>query len=382
MRIGILTFHRAINYGAYLQSYALAKAIMEQMKDCNVEIIDYDTKSAQHYYVKNIFKEGKKTGWKIGFQVRKYFSFKKNLKKLPLSNDSCFTDNFSYLINKINGKYDVIVAGSDQIWKLNGFRGFPNAYFLPGNLDGIKISYAASSRSNLNEFDEDTVRKLNELILDFKYIGVRDHQTYKSLKGLNERINIHINCDPVFLYDFKNELIDPEMVLKKKYHFSKNKPIIGFMTHNEKVIELINKKFGNDAVLISLFIPHKLTKNCSSLSPFEFASIFSGLDYFVTSYFHGLCFAIKNSIPFCALEEKQGESLLTSKMRDLLEEVDLLDNYKRIDTEEYLDWIIANIEKEISNNEKKDNSRILNNLKETSISFFDTLKCINDDLQI
>ena len=39
MKIGILTFHRAFNYGALLQCFALSKYL--RMKGCNVEIIDY-----------------------------------------------------------------------------------------------------------------------------------------------------------------------------------------------------------------------------------------------------------------------------------------------------------------------------------------------------
>ena len=38
-RIGILTFHRAINYGACLQAYALKKYIKDQGNEC--DIIDY-----------------------------------------------------------------------------------------------------------------------------------------------------------------------------------------------------------------------------------------------------------------------------------------------------------------------------------------------------
>ena len=39
MRVGILTFHRALNYGAVLQCYALQKVL--ESKSCDVEIIDY-----------------------------------------------------------------------------------------------------------------------------------------------------------------------------------------------------------------------------------------------------------------------------------------------------------------------------------------------------
>ena len=40
IRIGIMTFHWACNYGAVIQAYALQEYI-KQRYDCEVEIIDY-----------------------------------------------------------------------------------------------------------------------------------------------------------------------------------------------------------------------------------------------------------------------------------------------------------------------------------------------------
>lgn len=41
MRIGILTFHKPINYGAFLQAFSLAEGIQENIPNANVEIVDY-----------------------------------------------------------------------------------------------------------------------------------------------------------------------------------------------------------------------------------------------------------------------------------------------------------------------------------------------------
>ena len=45
MNIGILTFHRAVNYGAFLQSYSLCKALNRE-SDIKAEVIDYSMQSA------------------------------------------------------------------------------------------------------------------------------------------------------------------------------------------------------------------------------------------------------------------------------------------------------------------------------------------------
>lgn len=41
MKIGILTFHKAYNYGATLQAYALQKILVKLSKENEVEFIDY-----------------------------------------------------------------------------------------------------------------------------------------------------------------------------------------------------------------------------------------------------------------------------------------------------------------------------------------------------
>lgn len=46
--IGIITFHRAINYGAVLQAYALSKYINDI--GGNVEIIDYKSNFISKFY--------------------------------------------------------------------------------------------------------------------------------------------------------------------------------------------------------------------------------------------------------------------------------------------------------------------------------------------
>ena len=41
MKIGILTFHRPINYGAYLQAFSLQDRLKEYLREATIEIVDY-----------------------------------------------------------------------------------------------------------------------------------------------------------------------------------------------------------------------------------------------------------------------------------------------------------------------------------------------------
>lgn len=41
VKVGILTYHRSLNYGAVMQAYCLAEEIQKRFPDVSVEIVDY-----------------------------------------------------------------------------------------------------------------------------------------------------------------------------------------------------------------------------------------------------------------------------------------------------------------------------------------------------
>ena len=347
MRIGILTYHRSVNYGAYLQSYALQKAISKRIANSEVEIIDYHSRRAKNEELMMIARDIKHGN--MWFSLRLHHMFSVEQQKLPLSPDRLLSDNLVKFRTKFFNKYDIIVAGSDQIWRLNSFRGFPNAYWLPGEMKSHKMSYAASSRSNIDTIDMNTRNAIRDMLNSFSYIGVRDVVTLKELEKVTDN-KIWINCDPVFLHEFSEVKMDYDTILKNRFGINHiNKPIIGFMTRDEHAIESIIDTLGDSAEYVSIYIPHKKTKNSPSLSPFEFVSLIENLDFLVTSYFHGLCFAIKGNTPVIALEKRPGENQSNSKMFDLLNTIGRQDLYLASGSESYIDIMIRNIHTEIHN---------------------------------
>lgn len=145
MKIGIVTFHHAHNYGAVLQCFALKKVIQKMGHD--VEIINHinpKIKSAYDFWPMSlsslsIFHKIKRICYRSLFNLIK-------IKRIRLFD--------SFIINHLgvdceqnedwNG-FDAIVWGSDQIWN-TGITGDDIAYW--GEVDcgnAKKISYAASS---------------------------------------------------------------------------------------------------------------------------------------------------------------------------------------------------------------------------------------------
>jgi len=49
-KIGILTFHRSYNYGAFMQCYSLSHRLMRDFPQHEVEVIDYATQRVYANY--------------------------------------------------------------------------------------------------------------------------------------------------------------------------------------------------------------------------------------------------------------------------------------------------------------------------------------------
>lgn len=320
MNIGILTYHKSCNYGAFLQAYALQHSLQRDFPQCNVEIIDFHCKSALKYNYKRMVKTG------FPFHLHYYFSenrvFSQAQSSLKLSQKSIITDDIEAFRQAYKGKYDVIVVGSDQVWVTDGFRGFPNAYWLPGDFNAVKISYAASSRSNLKMLSEENQLKLKQYIEDFRYIGVRDDSTLNELKNIacDKEDLIHINCDPVFTWFYDEIKLDGKAILKEKFGIDPSKKTYGVMLSPRKAAEqIIDELAGRDVNIVAFHYKQKKAFN-AVLTPFEWLAVIRELDGMVTSFFHGMCFCLKFNIPFIAIEERR-TTKERSKLFDMLNRI-------------------------------------------------------------
>lgn len=324
MKIGILTFHRSINYGAFLQSYALQHSLQNNLQGTDVEIIDYESKASVTYSNKRILMSGFPFGFFFYLHERRVF--KKAQEKLVKSAEHVVTDDLNVFTNTYRGKYDLIVVGSDQVWVTDGFRGFPNAYWLPYDMECIKVSYAASSRSDFSKLTGMNQLKLRGFLESFSYVGVRDDCTKREIDCICGNDRAEINCDPVFAWDFGNLRDHGKHILSEKCRISAEDKVAAVMmapSNTSSHIVNVLKKSGYKVVAF-----HYKQKGAINviLDPFEWVAVISALDGFVTSFFHGTCFAIKYNIPFVSLEERS-KNRERSKMYDLLRRIKLEDRY-------------------------------------------------------
>ena len=133
MKIGILTYHRALNYGAVLQCMSLYLTLKGMGHD--VEIIDYRPAAIEKYrmffrwkdFVQSVGVLGKLRY--LGSCCSLIGSRKKTVRKF----DGFIAENLkvSHLVTStkdVPDDYDVIFFGSDQIWNPSLNEGIDNVY--------------------------------------------------------------------------------------------------------------------------------------------------------------------------------------------------------------------------------------------------------------
>ena len=364
-KIGILTFHKSYNYGAFMQCYSLTQRLKADFQDCLIEVIDYTAKSITRQYDTTFFGyvfKGFRTPAPIKIKVASFiknavtYIFRhqtiKDLKKrnerfrdawetLPLSKPCIISDDYHLLFSELKKReYDAVIVGSDAVWNWN-IRGFPNAYFLRGDFGAEKLSYAASSYGQeFADLSEKMKDYLAEAFGDFTYIGVRDKATEQLVRFARKDLTPVHNCDPTVLLDLTcfDELTEKNSRYLTDMGIDLNKPIIGLMGDNW-LGRLLRDIVGDRYQIVAVYIKNDFADVfLSELNPFEWAMVFSLFSVTFTHFFHGTVFSLKNLTPVFAVETGETPYSLKydTKIKDLLKRLDLTDFY----------YTKANIDKE------------------------------------
>jgi hypothetical protein len=316
--VGILTFHRALNYGALLQAYALHRVLNDQgISNC---IIDYKCDHFEKEY--HLFADYKYVNIK-GKVVRtlnipdiiakriKFKTFIKNHIKLSEKKDLTRTD----LVDnwKITG-CDTIITGSDQIWN-NNVTNFDKTYFLDFvNDPQSKKSYAASF--GFNKIPEELISEYRALLSDFSHISVREKIGADIIKQLCGRM-VPINLDPTLL--LKREMW---MQLCSDTVKIKNYILVFCIIETESIRGFANKlsnKTGCPVITVMDKVINSLNVfNNLGLGPCEFLDLFKHARYIVTNSYHGTAFSINFNKDFF-VELQTHSNNTNSRILQLLE---------------------------------------------------------------
>lgn len=306
MKIGILTFHSAHNYGAVLQTYGTQEYLKSLGHD--VEIIDYRPEYISKPFKlidlgRIIHKNPLKT-LKNGF--REIAIFRRLLLRYTrfnkfINNRLQLSDSVS---NTIPNNYDAYIFGSDQIWNPKLTKGFDKIFF--GNFavkEGAKkIAYAASMEAIelTSQQKEFFIKELENL----DSIGVREFQLQRLLQPLTSK-PITTVLDPTLLLEssiWKKIAVKPE--INQKY------VLVYQVRASQETLKIANdiaKQIGGVVVQLTAKVYWKnIKRRYQSASVEEFLGWINYADCVVTTSFHGTVFASIFNRPFYTVSLHDG----------------------------------------------------------------------------
>lgn len=337
MKIGIVTFHSAHNYGAVLQAWSLQEYLKQQGHQ--VEIVNLRLPVIDKLY-RIVNKTNKKVcgSWKVNrlvneayYRLRYIYRYIKDTGKAEkyrkfenfINNVLPVTREFNRYedLCRANLRYDALIAGSDQIWNAVMLKNISPAYFLQfANEDAIRISYAASIGTE--EIPEEHKMTFRQYLRDFDFISVREKRAQEEVQKLTS-LPVDLVADPTFL--LKREDFDKLLKKPKKY----GKYIYVHNVHLSRVDEALNGVVEELSRRLNLPVVHNWGKKVFSNEAGhftggaeEFLGLVASAEYVVTNSFHCTVFAIIYRKDFITVPHFRHPD----RMRNLLESLGILEH--------------------------------------------------------
>lgn len=294
-KVGILTYHNTVNYGAMLQAYALQSKITELGFEC--EIINYHCKNIEerenlvfpHFQV-NLINYLKKIRAFYYAQKKKrsLFKFKSNM---VFSKESYDRESIKNVVNI----YDKIIVGSDMVFEL-GINGGDMSYYLDFVPANKRYSFAACL--GRKKIDDRYLKKCKNELEKFQYLSVREVQTQKYLSTLLES-KVYLDIDPTLLYDcsFWKKLEEiPSDNISNRYL------LLYFVNESMPEFEMAKKiAIENNYDIYIIMDKKRKVDGCKVIS---YASVGEFLYYIhhaslvITGSFHGMIFSMNYNTNF------------------------------------------------------------------------------------
>lgn len=300
-RIGILTFHKCFNYGAYWQ----ARCLVDGIRAMGHDAVILDHRSRQVNFAE----------WKCGFfpfkrnlraladcpaYGRKLLAFERARARLPLSRPFPLDRPGSL------EPYDLVVIGSDEIWNTgHPWYGGRDIFFGIGLQVRALAAHAASFGSR--PAGEPLASARSEALKRFSSISVRDLNSREIVRG---------------------EIgIEPDVVLDPCLHFDPapdsdtgvpSRPFavvygVGFSVAFARHVTDWARAAGVRLVSVG-YRNEWADENRISASPDDFVRLMRRARAVATNYFHGCVFAMRYARPFVCEASPYREI----KIRDLL----------------------------------------------------------------
>lgn len=292
-KIGIITFHQAINYGAVLQAYALkevcdelgyeahivnyaANDIVEKPQPIHHFLSSSNKKTAAFKLIRNLMSyPGDQKRWRLFYQFRKKFLAESVL-------CTCKEEI-------IQLGYDVYIAGSDQIWnyKITENR-FDPVFFAEMDTNAEQVIYAASSQDT--PFPLDMELKFKAMLGKMPpAVGIREKKLADYVCKLTG-VQYPVVLDPTLLAGRRILEKIPETDIPKKpyiliYQIDSNPA-------SDISVKTLEKRFMCDVYTMTVPRLGSIHGRKGVAGPEKFLSLLKGAEFLVTNSFHGIAISL------------------------------------------------------------------------------------------
>jgi hypothetical protein len=325
MKVGLLTYHNTINYGAALQTYASQNIINQLGAEC--EIIDYvNSQRIQSYSIPALAKSELSKG-NIKTAVRMllgwYLVSKRKSNFVSFYKNNLITSKPYRSHSEIMEEppiYDRYIVGSDQVWNYQN-SGRDTTYFLDFVKDKEKTA-SYSSSFGLDRIPIELHGVYSDSLARIKSLSVREVAGQRIISELTGR-EAKLVLDPVFLLDSKKwrDLSAEKFPCRKKFilvYTTKATDFNNFMKITKYDFSAyVTAKISRSTSISDLINPSVAIKY--TVTPEEFLSLVDNASLVLTSSFHCTALSIifqKQFVTF--LSDNKGKNTRIESLLNLL----------------------------------------------------------------
>lgn len=356
MRIGILTFHAAHNYGAVLQCYSLQEYLKSLGHD--VYVIDYQNDRMLAVYkrfrVERILR--KNPIHMVNSLLNEISLFRRRKKR--------YSAFHKFIAEKLNltsvetierFPFDIIFIGSDQVWNYKLTYGFDSYYWGDFKRPSHTrlASYAASMQDRWPESKDEIIKSK---LKNFDFISVRESSLAKKLQTLSPNKRVYHVVDPTLL-------LSVSIWNRIATHPNIESPYVLFYQVDvnplaREIAKIIAEREGLKLFVISANIQDENDDFAASVSPADFVGLVKCSRMVVSASFHATVFSILLKKDFYSIKTHGKNARINSLLSSLgLGSRTVESVPERIES---VDYSLVNIE-----NIKKESVRFLNNVLKT-----------------
>lgn len=300
-KIGVLTFHRCINYGSYWQARCLVEALRARGHDAVLlEHVSSRVNRAEWLCALEPVLPTPTPKSDYPLYTRKMLKFFRAFAELPGS------PHFTLECPVDMDSYDLVIVGSDEVWNLRHpwYGGYP--LFYGGGIRAQRLASYAASFGNYPAADK-LEPAWAERLAAFDLISVRDENSRMI-------INDALGLDPELVLDpclqFPPQLQDGQQASRPAY--------VAVYGHNFSqwfCREVRRWAHGQGFRLVSIGYRNDWAdEQWITAGPEEFAHFMAHAQAVVTNFFHGCVFSLLNAKPFvCELSDYR-----SNKVSDLM----------------------------------------------------------------